>query len=252
MSAGGAIWLKSVAREQAAVTAAALWARLSADGLVEGEMPEPGRPASPWYVRTMLGIAGWIGALFLLAFLGAAFSLLVDDCGVGPGRRRRLLRRRLRLVPGVRRQRLRRAVRARRQPGRAGADDHRPQRTPRRPRTARRSISRSPLIEAALALARSQFPSPPARHLRRGDRASRWRSTQLRCTACPHRLLCAGLGSGLAGAEESGPAADGCGGRSATGWCSRFCWSRRSACSTPEPCSALRPRPRAGSRSTAR
>ena len=63
------------------MTAAALWARLGADGLVEGEMPEPGRPASPWYVRAMLGIAGWIGALFLLAFIGAAFSLLVDSPG---------------------------------------------------------------------------------------------------------------------------------------------------------------------------
>lgn len=64
------------------MTAAALWARLGAEGLVEGGMPEPVRPASPWYVRAMLGIAGWIGALFLLGFLGAAFSLLVDDSGV--------------------------------------------------------------------------------------------------------------------------------------------------------------------------
>lgn len=64
------------------MTAAALWERLSAEGLVEGGRPEPGRPAPPWYVRVMLGIAGWIGALFLLAFLGAAFSLLVDDSGV--------------------------------------------------------------------------------------------------------------------------------------------------------------------------
>lgn len=64
------------------MTAAALWDRLSAEGLVEGEMPEPGRPASPWYVRAMLGIAGWIGALFLLAFVGAAFSLLVEEPGV--------------------------------------------------------------------------------------------------------------------------------------------------------------------------
>jgi uncharacterized protein DUF4401 len=63
------------------VTAAALWARLGAEGLVEGEMPEPRRPASPWYVRAMLGIAGWIGALFLLGFVGAAFSLLVDNSG---------------------------------------------------------------------------------------------------------------------------------------------------------------------------
>ncbi len=61
------------------MTAAALWARLSADGLVEGEMPAPERPASPWYVRVMLGIAGWIGALFLLGFVAAALAFLMDD-----------------------------------------------------------------------------------------------------------------------------------------------------------------------------
>jgi uncharacterized membrane protein len=60
------------------MTAAALWSRLSADGLVEGEMPAPNRPVSPWYVRSMLGIAGWIGALFLLGFVGAAFSFLME------------------------------------------------------------------------------------------------------------------------------------------------------------------------------
>ena len=63
------------------MTAAALWDRLSAEGLVEGAMPETDRPASPWYVRTMLGIAGWIGAAFLLGFVGAAFSLFVDNEG---------------------------------------------------------------------------------------------------------------------------------------------------------------------------
>lgn len=64
------------------MTAAALWDRLSAEGLVEGEMPEAGRQASPWYVRAMLGVAGWIGALFLLGFVGAAFSLLVEEPSV--------------------------------------------------------------------------------------------------------------------------------------------------------------------------
>lgn len=59
--------------------AAGLWERLRADGLVEGELPEPVRPASPWYVRVMLGIAGWIGALFLIGFVGAAFAFIMDD-----------------------------------------------------------------------------------------------------------------------------------------------------------------------------
>lgn len=61
------------------MTAAALWTRLKADGLVEGEMPEPHDSASPWYVRAMLGTAGWIGALFLLGFVAAAFTFLMED-----------------------------------------------------------------------------------------------------------------------------------------------------------------------------
>ncbi|HYD38672.1 MAG TPA: DUF4401 domain-containing protein [Allosphingosinicella sp.] len=61
------------------MTPAALWERLKAEGLVEGEAPTRERPPSPWYVRAMLGIAGWIGALFLIAFVGAAFSFILDD-----------------------------------------------------------------------------------------------------------------------------------------------------------------------------
>lgn len=63
------------------MTAAALWERLSADGLVEGDPPEPDKKGSPWFVRVMLGIAGWIGALFLIAFVGAAFAFILDDAG---------------------------------------------------------------------------------------------------------------------------------------------------------------------------
>ena len=61
------------------MSVAALWDRLSADGLVEGEMPEPERSASPWFVRVMLGIAGWIGALFLIAFIGSGFAFIMKD-----------------------------------------------------------------------------------------------------------------------------------------------------------------------------
>ena len=61
------------------MTAAGLWERLRSEGLVEGERPEAGRPASPWYVRAMLGVAGWIGALFLIGFVGAAFAFIMDD-----------------------------------------------------------------------------------------------------------------------------------------------------------------------------
>ena len=61
------------------MTAAQLWDRLRAEDLVEGDLPERERPASPWYVRAMLGIAGWIGALFLIGFVGAALSFIIDD-----------------------------------------------------------------------------------------------------------------------------------------------------------------------------
>ena len=61
------------------MTAAELWERLRAGGLVEGDRPEPGPAASPWYVRAMLGVAGWIGALFLLGFVGSVFALLTSD-----------------------------------------------------------------------------------------------------------------------------------------------------------------------------
>jgi hypothetical protein len=60
------------------MTAAALWERLRADGHVEGDYPPRGRAASPWFVRVMLGIAGWIGAGFLLGFVGAAFASILE------------------------------------------------------------------------------------------------------------------------------------------------------------------------------
>lgn len=63
------------------MTAASLWDRLRADHLVEGELPEEDRPESPWYVRVMLGIAGWIGAGFLLSFVGVAFAFITQDAG---------------------------------------------------------------------------------------------------------------------------------------------------------------------------
>jgi hypothetical protein len=61
------------------MSAAMLWAQLSADGLVEGPQPAPEPAGSPWFVRLMLGIAGWIGALFLLGFVGVALSFIIDN-----------------------------------------------------------------------------------------------------------------------------------------------------------------------------
>ena len=56
-----------------------LWGRLRAAGLVAGEMPP--QSASPWFIRAMLGIAGWIGALFLIGFIGAAFAMVMRSAG---------------------------------------------------------------------------------------------------------------------------------------------------------------------------
>src|SRR5688572_25845576 len=57
----------------------ALWARLRAAALVDGGMPPHGEARSPWFVRLMLGVAGWIGALFLLGFVGAGFYTIFSD-----------------------------------------------------------------------------------------------------------------------------------------------------------------------------
>jgi len=58
-----------------------LWGRLRDHGLVEGEPPAAGDASAPWFVRVMLGIGGWIGALFLLGFVGGVFALLMKSSG---------------------------------------------------------------------------------------------------------------------------------------------------------------------------
>ena len=59
-----------------ALTRDELWKRLAETGLVSGDLPVAAESPSPWPVRAMLGIAGWVGALFLLGFAGAAFAVL--------------------------------------------------------------------------------------------------------------------------------------------------------------------------------
>lgn len=56
-----------------------LWQLLCDKGLAEGTLPPTGEIPSPWYVRLMLGVAGWIGALFLLGFVGAAFAFVLKS-----------------------------------------------------------------------------------------------------------------------------------------------------------------------------
>lgn len=56
----------------------ALWELLVARGVADGDVPPRSEQRSPWYVRVMLGIAGWIGALFLLGFVGAVFAFVIE------------------------------------------------------------------------------------------------------------------------------------------------------------------------------
>jgi hypothetical protein len=56
-----------------------LWARLRQASLVDGELPDPGEARVPWFVRVMMGIAGWIGALFLLGFVGVGFAFVMKE-----------------------------------------------------------------------------------------------------------------------------------------------------------------------------
>jgi hypothetical protein len=59
------------------ITQQQLWKRLQEAGLVTGELSHGS--GSPWYIRTMMGCAGWIGAFFLLAFIGTAFVTVMQD-----------------------------------------------------------------------------------------------------------------------------------------------------------------------------
>jgi hypothetical protein len=56
-----------------------LWDRLAEENLVVGEMGPLPEARSPWFVRVMLGFAGWIGALFMLSFVGAALTFIVKS-----------------------------------------------------------------------------------------------------------------------------------------------------------------------------
>ena len=53
-----------------------LWQRLTEAGLVQGGLPETAERSTPWFIRVMLGVAGWIGAIFLLAFVGGAMAFV--------------------------------------------------------------------------------------------------------------------------------------------------------------------------------
>src|SRR6267378_600925 len=56
-----------------------LWAKLAAAGLTVGDMPEAQETLTPWYVRVMLGIAGFIAAVFLLGFVGVGLAFVLES-----------------------------------------------------------------------------------------------------------------------------------------------------------------------------
>ncbi len=58
---------------------AKLWRHLVEEGIVSGEKPDVSDAATPWYVRVMMGIAGWMGAGFLLSFVAVGFAVLMES-----------------------------------------------------------------------------------------------------------------------------------------------------------------------------
>ncbi|NQY87650.1 MAG: DUF4401 domain-containing protein [Colwellia sp.] len=56
----------------------ALWAKLKEADLVQGETPKTDPVNSPWYIKMLLAISGWLGAIFLLGFFFSAFSSLLE------------------------------------------------------------------------------------------------------------------------------------------------------------------------------
>ena len=56
-----------------------LWQDLAARGLVQGQ-PQAAQGRTPWAVRLLMGLAGWLGAVVFLAFLlGSVFVAARDN-----------------------------------------------------------------------------------------------------------------------------------------------------------------------------
>ncbi len=56
-----------------------LWQDLQQQGLVVGDLPPVSPSSTPWYIRLMQGVAGWIGALFLFAFVGFTLETVLKS-----------------------------------------------------------------------------------------------------------------------------------------------------------------------------
>ncbi|GAB4358804.1 MAG: DUF4401 domain-containing protein [Gammaproteobacteria bacterium] len=57
----------------------ALWDRLVRAGVATGAFPAGTEVQPPWYVRVMLGVSGWIAALFLLGFVAIGLEFIIDS-----------------------------------------------------------------------------------------------------------------------------------------------------------------------------
>jgi len=55
----------------------ACWQMLLDHDLVSGAMPLKAASESPWYVRLLLGMTGWIAALFLLGFVASGLAWII-------------------------------------------------------------------------------------------------------------------------------------------------------------------------------
>ena len=53
-----------------------LWQKLQHAGLVQGEMPAKNTEQSPWFIKLLLAISGWLAALFLMGSIGIGLSNL--------------------------------------------------------------------------------------------------------------------------------------------------------------------------------
>lgn len=56
-------------------TTQSLWLLLKSFGLVDTDTPPETETQPPWYIRAMLGVAGWFGATFLFSFFGIVLSI---------------------------------------------------------------------------------------------------------------------------------------------------------------------------------
>ena len=53
-----------------------VWEKLSKLNLIEGKEVKS-EPESPWYIKLLVSISGWFGALFLVVFIGATLGLIL-------------------------------------------------------------------------------------------------------------------------------------------------------------------------------